>query len=279
MTSSKGSRILGLDPLALAILTPGPLGHNDYASPERKWSSPGTSPGPLGINDHATPFCQNTAKEEDGSALSTEMTEVLTPTSGASKRLMQIDFVEAANALGADVSAAIVKAFAEVESGGRSGFGPGGLPIIAYEGHVFRRLTKKRYDAGHPLLSYPYTNKAGPQWRQNNRTHTQSWQTLRAAMQLDFLAALQSCSWGMFQVMGFNFKSCGFDSVTHFVAAMKAGEREQLGAFIGFCKSRSGLCRALADKDYQKIALLYNGVDYGNYDELIERSYKKYAGG
>lgn len=260
---------------ALAQLTPGPLGHNDYASPNCR--SPGRSPGPLGTNDHASPFI---CYKQLGANVSPEQLRVIslvmTPTSGANRKLKEKDFVDAANALGG-ASVAILKAFAEVECGGKSGFGPDGLPVIAYEGHIFRRLTLKRHDAINPTLSYRYTAKAGSEWRKNNSCHSASWKTLRAAMELDIDAALQSCSWGMFQIMGFNYKGCGFNKLQEFIAAMKAGEREQLFAFVEFCKSRSNLSRAIMEKDFQKMALLYNGADYGDYDKLIERSYRKYS--
>jgi hypothetical protein len=33
----------------------------------------------------------------------------------------------------------------------------------------------------------------------------------------------------------------------------------------------------MASKDFQKMALLYNGSDCGDYDKRIERAYKKYG--
>ena len=194
------------------------------------------------------------------------------------RKLSPADFDAAAKTLGLGVSAAIVRAFAEVESGGKSGFGPGGLPIIAYEGHIFRKYTGKKYDSTYPLLSYPYKEKAGPEWQQNNRDQDTAWATLAKAMALDPNAAQQACSWGMFQVMGFNYGTCGYPTVDAFVAAMKASETTQLQAFVGYCKATRHLVAAMASKDFQKMALLYNGPDNGDYDKRIERAYKKYGG-
>jgi len=196
----------------------------------------------------------------------------------APAKLTPADFQAAAAALGPGVSAAIVRAFAEVESGGKSGFGPDGRPVIAYEGHWFRNLTGKKFDAAYPLLSYRYVVKAGPEWQKNNNPQSNAWKTLEAAIALDHDAALQACSWGMFQVMGFNFKDCGYDNVNDFVAAMKAGERGQLDAFVGFCKSRRGMAQAMVAKDFQAMATMYNGADYGDYDKRIANAYKKYGG-
>lgn len=224
------------------------------------------------------------AKQADGSwTVSWTSAAAASPATGAAATvtggtLTAADFETAAQALGAGIPAALVRAFAEVESGGKSGFGPEGLPVIAYEGHTFRKLTGGKFDAAHPLLSYPYKMKAGPEWRQNNKTQATAWATLKQAMALDADAAQQACSWGMFQVMGFNFQACGFKTVADFVAAMSAGEAGQLRAFVGFCKGLRGMPAAMAGKDFPKMATLYNGADYGDYDQRIARAYKKYGG-
>jgi N-acetylmuramidase len=197
---------------------------------------------------------------------------------GAKSKLTDADFRAAADALGPGVQVAMIRAFAEVESGGKSGFGPASLPVIAYEGHWFRKLTNKIYDTTHPLLSYPYKVKAGPEWQKNNKDQETAWNTLKQAMELDHDAALKSCSWGMFQVMGFNYQSCGYSNVDDFVTAMKAGERGQLDAFVGYCKKTSGLRSALKDKNFAMCAQLYNGDDYGDYDKRISKAFKKYGG-
>jgi hypothetical protein len=202
---------------------------------------------------------------------------------GSIAKLTTSDFERAARSLGTGVSVAIIRAFAEVESGGKSGFGSNGLPIIAYEGHVFRRLTRRKdktypYDSTHPLLSYKYEKKAGPEWQVNNKGQTAAWKTLTAAMALDHNAALQSCSWGMFQVMGFNYADCGYATVDDFVAAMKAGEGGQLDAFVGYCKEKAGMVEALKAKNFAKMATLYNGEDYGDYDKRMAKAYKKHGG-
>lgn len=187
-------------------------------------------------------------------------------------------YAAAAASLGPGVQVAMIRAFAEVESGGKSGFGPSGLPIIAYEGHIFRKYTKAAFDKTNPMLSYPYRKKAGPEWQANNKNQDTAWKTLNAAMALNHEAALLACSWGMFQVMGFNYKTCGYPDVDAFVAAMKAGQQGQLDAFVGFCKATKGLSQAVAAKDFTKCALLYNGPDYGDYPVRIQKAFKKDGG-
>jgi len=220
---------------------------------------------------------QDSKKGVPSRALPAKSATVSVPPSTTGKKLVPADFDNAAKSLGAGVSAAIIHAFATVESGGKSGFNDEGLPVIAFEGHWFRKMTKKQYDKDYPLLSYPYVKKAGPEWVVNNKDQKTAWKTLTTAMALDHSAALQSCSWGMFQVMGFNYSKCGYKNVDEFVDAMKLGENGQLAAFVGFCKKTSGMVQALIDRDYVKMATLYNGEDYGDYDKRIERAYKKFS--
>ena len=203
---------------------------------------------------------------------------IATPNGGAQVGVTDQDYVNAAAQLGSGIDPLLVRACAKVESGGKSGFGPSGLPIIAYEGHLFHKYTHHQYDETHPLLSYPYKKKAGWQWQLNNKDQVSAWKTLNEAMALDAAAALKSASWGMCQVMGFNYASCGYKDVFAFVEAMKAGSLGQLQAFVGYCKSASGMVSALQRKDFAAMARAYNGPDYGNYDQLFEQAYKKLGG-
>ena len=66
-----------------------------------------------------------------------------------------------------------------------------------------------------------------------------SWQYLKLAKayELDKEAALMSCSWGKFQIMGEAFSACGKRSAREFVLAMCVSEREHLAALVGFCNT------------------------------------------
>ncbi|MFC6297211.1 DUF3380 domain-containing protein [Pseudomonas sp. CCM 7893] len=203
---------------------------------------------------------------------------VLQATCDGGMTLTDKDFQSAATQLGNGISVNIIKAFATVESGGRSGFGPAKLPVIAFEGHLFRKYTKHKYDQTHPLLSYPYLKKAGPQWQANNKDQTKAWETMATAFGLDQEAALMSASWGMFQIMGFNFSTCGYKTVFEFTAAMKINAGNQLKAFVGFCSKSSALIKAMKNKDYAAMALNYNGKDYGDYDSRIKKAYEALEG-
>jgi hypothetical protein len=59
---------------------------------------------------------------------------------------------------------------------------------------------------------------------------------------------------------------------------MKAGEKGQLEAFVGFCNQNHALRSALLSKNFAQCAANYNGQDYGDYDRRISKAYTKYSG-
>lgn len=191
------------------------------------------------------------------------------PSKGTGSALQATDFARAAGALNVDL--AVVKAVASVESRG-SGFDSAGRPVILYEPHLFSRLTDRKYDDAFPSLSARKWNKA-----LYNQGGT-SYEKLEVASALDRPAALQACSWGAFQILGMNYKLCGFGSVNAMVEAMFKNEGEHLLAFVRFVQSRR-LDHLLRKKDWQAFANAYNGPLYkqNQYDEKLEKAYKSYA--
>lgn len=184
------------------------------------------------------------------------------------KLLTEKDFIQAANEIGCEVAA--IKAVSEVEAP-KGGFLPSGKPTILFEAHIFSAKTGRKYDLTHPKISSRKWNKT--LYLGGER----EYKRLEQAKQLDENAALQSTSWGKFQIMGFNFKICGWDNIKSFVSDMYISEGQHLKAFIGFIKSKK-LDKYLISKDWAKFALRYNGTGYkqNKYDEKIAAAYKKY---
>lgn len=185
------------------------------------------------------------------------------------------DFAEAAQALGCDVAA--IRSVYEVESRGR-GFGPDGRPLILFEPHVFSRLTGHRFDDSHGGVSYrAWGDKPYPAGSEAER-HRANWDRLTYAARLDHAAAHQACSWGAPQIMGFNHALCGFGTVEALVAAMSAGEREQLMAFVAFVKG-SGLETELREGRWEDFARRYNGPAYARhgYHTKLAAAYGRWA--
>jgi hypothetical protein len=169
-----------------------------------------------------------------------------------------------------------LKAVAEVESSG-GGFlaAPDRRPKILFEGHIFHRLTAGRYSEAHPNLSYPKWDR-----KQYAGSLAGEWKRLEKAAALDQSAALQSASWGAFQIMGFNYALCGFDSIGRFVDCHASGAEGQLEAFANLL-SRPGspLIQPLQQKDWAKFASLYNGPGYlkNRYDTKLATAYDRHA--
>lgn len=205
--------------------------------------------------------------------------------------LTAADFAAAAGELSCTV--AQIRAVWEVESGGgwfadvRADIleldGPGGfldgpnLPKILFEAHVFDRLTAGRFRAAHPNLSSARWNRALYVGGQGEYVR------LHRAMQLDRTAALMSASVGGAQIMGFNHKLAGFDTVDAFWDAMRRSEAEHLMAFVRFIIN-SGLGDALraisrTHAHCEPFARGYNGPRYAEnqYHVKIARAYDKWS--
>lgn len=105
-----------------------------------------------------------------------------------------------------------------------------------------------------------------------------SYRRLCKAFKLDATAALQSCSWGAFQIMGTNYKTLGYASVQEMVRALSRSERPHLKGFIKFVKANSVLLRAVQQEDFTTFAKHYNGPSYreNDYDGKMRRNFGKF---
>ena len=189
--------------------------------------------------------------------------------------LKQSDYQRAADALQA--TRPQVQAVAQVEAPG-SGFLDDGQVKILFEAHHFARLTGHKYNATHPRISSPRWNRK--LYVGGSGEHKR----LQQAVALNRNAALQSASWGKFQIMGFNYRLAGFASVQAFINAMVSGEPAQLDAFVAFVKNSH------LDDELRKIASSpascapfaegYNGPGYAvqNYHGKIAAAYKSLGG-
>lgn len=190
------------------------------------------------------------------------------------KRLTDADLAAAAQPFGLTV--AHVGALVDVEASGQGQDPATGLPVIRYEGHQFRAKTGGVFDAFHPSISFKYADrKKYPQPAEQAKR----WPVLEKAVALVPGAALQATSWGLGQVMGFNFAACGFTDVWSFVVAMGSGERAQVSAMLAFLKSK-GLLQHLKDKRWDRLAAGYNGPSYKDfdYDGRLARAYARRGG-
>jgi hypothetical protein len=179
-------------------------------------------------------------------------------------QLTQADFDNTAKKL--NIESAAIQAVCTVESSG-SGFLPDKRPRILFESHTFHSLTKGIYDNKYPNISTA-------NWVHNyGADGSHQYDRLNIALQLNQNDALESASWGKFQIMGMNYASCRFNDVLSFVTAMVTSEVEHLNAFEAFCV-HNNLIRFLAAHNWTAFALHYNGpgqVDF--YASKVQQAY------
>jgi len=156
------------------------------------------------------------------------------------------------------VHPAHIDAVRQVEAGD-SGFllrePPPARPKILFEGHWFYRLTPKPVSKTRPDLSHPTWTK------EHYKGGSAEWERLRDACGFDFHNALKSASWGMGQVMGFNYELAGAASVEDFVEQVFSGEAAQFSHMLNYVVN-TDLLGALRDGRWTEFARGYNGPGY-----------------
>ena len=166
-----------------------------------------------------------------------------------------------------------------VESGIKSGFLDSGKPQILFEGHVFYKYLKanvKSLDINKLCAQYP--NIVYPKWDKSKYLGGEKeWTRLEQARQINVKYANYSASWGMFQVMGFNYKSCGCESISEFVEKMSESQEQQLRLTLNFFK-HSNLIVPLQKRQWATFAKGYNGPSFAKnrYHTKLQAAYSNY---
>lgn len=178
-------------------------------------------------------------------------------------------------ALQLGVSPASVRAVCLVESSG-GGFLPDGRAKIRFEGHIFWKELLRRSIPPEPIALKNPTLCFKDYTRQHYRDPAGEWERLISARAISLDAANASASWGMFQIMGFNFLQSGYPSVGEYIADMARSERQQLIAFSKFI-SAQGLVEFLKKQNWLEFAKKYNGPRYieNKYDTKLASFYAK----
>jgi hypothetical protein len=185
--------------------------------------------------------------------------------------LTNADYAHAAGAIGCKVEA--VKAVSEVESKGAP-FLPSGKPKILFEPQIFGEKTHHRYDVSFPDVSRHHRLPRGHGVHDYGTLEDQ-WSKLKLAALLDRQAAIESASWGRFQILGKNWTLTGAKSLDAFLSVMFTSERSQLDGFVAFVKNKH-LDGPLKRLDWPAFAYGYNGADFhrDDYDGKIAKKYR-----
>jgi len=174
-----------------------------------------------------------------------------------------------------------VAAVIEVESAGLPFWTINGkqVPPILTEAHYFYRLTK-----GATRAKAVAAGLANPKWKgiPYPRTNADTWSRYERMRDIDPVAAMGSCSWGLAQVMGDKWAALGYSTPEAFIEAQMTIEG-QLDAFVREVV-HNNLVGALGSAGFtadswRAFAKGYNGSGYDthNYHGRIAAAYNKYS--
>lgn len=191
---------------------------------------------------------------------------------GTGRRLTSADLLAAANKVGVDV--ATIRAVIEVETAG-AGFDAKKRLKLLFEPHVFYKQLgpgPKRDQAVKQGLAYA---KAGAR---PYPPLSKRYDQIAAAIAIDENAALNSASWGLPQIMGFNHEAAGFPSAKAMVTSMLEGEDQQLKSFANLL-SNWKLATSLKNRDWRTFSLRYNGPNAieNDYDGKLKAAFERFS--
>ena len=183
-----------------------------------------------------------------------------------SKSLTPAQLREAARAH--NVEPAALRAVVLVESGG-SGFLADGRPKILFERHwLYKRLRTRGIDPAPLARARP--DLCGSRWDRRyykggaaeydriedvigwgGKRDPERWESYKKA-------ALESASWGLFQLMGFHFAAVGCADIYEFKHAHEESEERQLQLILKWMQG-NGLLERMRRRQWVRFVTAYNG--------------------
>ncbi|WP_445000904.1 N-acetylmuramidase domain-containing protein [Halomonas mongoliensis] len=176
------------------------------------------------------------------------------------------------------VPVAAIMAVNEVESRG-SGFFSNGRPAILFERHIMARRLRH-----HGIDPIPYCTRhpdlVNTRWG-GYIGGIREYERLARAQRIHETSALESASWGLFQIMGFHWQHLGYTSVQHYVELMHRSERDHLEAFVRFIRRDTMLLSSLRNQEWARFARRYNGPSYekNRYDLKMAQAFERHRHG
>jgi hypothetical protein len=187
---------------------------------------------------------------------------------GTATPLSHLAFDRATKDLGVD--AASLWALLTVETRG-FGFLADRRPKLLFERHIFHKRTSGRFSAEHSDISAaaPGGYKSG----------AAEYERLGRAMQLDRKAALDSASWGLAQIMGFNAVPLRYVAAEEMIASFLDGEDAHLDGAVRYLSTNPPLRSAFRNRKWTTVAFYYNGKEYAknHYHVKLQRYYDLYS--
>lgn len=190
---------------------------------------------------------------------------------GAAKKLDDIDLPKIGRLIG--VGEDEIHAVLDTETRGR-GFDSQNRPIILFEPHIFYKQLASNDPS--KLQTAITQGLAYKNWGEQ-RYPSDSYPRLERAMLINKELALRSASWGLGQIMGFNFSMAGYPSAEAMVMKFKEDEEEHLLAMVRFIIA-AGLDDELRRHDWVGFARGYNGPGFAKngYDKKLALSFAKW---
>ena len=158
-----------------------------------------------------------------------------------------------------------------VETVGR-GFYTNGLPKILLERHYVYKLA-----TAHERSLLPETVcNATPGGYQGGLAEWSRFDTVAA---VDVNLAIQSCSWGIAQIMGIQCQRFNMSPMA-FLLEQVTNEDTQIALLGRYITANAALRQALQQHDWAEVARLYNGADYAenHYDTKLATAYASFQG-
>lgn len=200
-------------------------------------------------------------------------------------KLTKEDFVAGGKLL--NCHPGMIEALALKESHGAA-FLSDGRPKILFERHQFYRRLAKTIEPGRSpadMLKLRETAfKNDPDICNPNRGGylggVAEYSRLDKAKSYSETAALESASWGQFQIMGFNAVPIGYSSVQEFVRLMQQNIGEHLVALERFVLNTPNALKGIRNQDFAMLAAAYNGPAYkeNKYDTDLKKFFDRVKG-
>lgn len=151
------------------------------------------------------------------------------------------------------------------------------FPIVRKSGQTQAQLLKDRENV--VKASPDICNPA----RGGYKGGAAEYDRMAKAQRFSDTAALESASWGQFQVMGFNAVAIGYSSVQEFAHLMQQGVDQHLVSLGRFIKATPKALKGIRTGDADMLAYAYNGpaykennyaVDLRKYFDRVKGKYK-----
>ena len=169
-----------------------------------------------------------------------------------------------------------------VEAGGR-GFDEKKRLIIRFEAHVFKKflVNDELFNKYFKIAGFRHQQWYDPDLKQwvklHDGTQDTEWKVFTFARKLNEEAALKAISMGMAQIMGFNYKLLGYDSVKQMFDKFSSNIRYHILGFFDFVKAQENLLTAMQRKNFYEIAVVYNGPGQAaTYAKILRSRYHEF---